>query len=192
MTKPMIKSVMAFIVLGLSLPVAAQGPQGDLSPDSGGYTEMKDQLRQSTYASHLRNSKFDQWKYISELKAEFQKSVAAVQQHQALVKQVKDYCASDTDSYTCKKEKLVVSVDERLDSAAKDWQNAINVIVDIEKLREGIPDEAARSKELQKVNVMMNDIDRFNERAKKQYNLAAKEIVEFQKQNPKLFTSSKN
>jgi hypothetical protein len=189
MSTAIAKAGQILIMLGISLDARAQVVVGTEDVSGTGYTQMKDQLREMTYTSHLRNSEYDQWKYLTDLKTAFEGEISSVQGNQVSVQQVKNYCASDTDSYTCKQEDLVISVDKRMSSAIRDWQNAILVIIEIEKTRSGGLPGNSETQELQRINVLMNDIDRFNERAKEEYHLAAVEMVEFQKQNPLLFAS---
>ena len=188
------QAALIILLVAASSAVYAQTASVSVSPDSGTASsrQMKDQVRDMTFSTRIRNPEFDQWKYITDLREEFQGEVDILQGRHALVKQVLDYCVSDADSYTCRNQDQITDVDTHLAAAIRDWQNAVLILIDIEKNRTGGQAENSQTQELQRINVLMNDIHRFNERAKEHYQQAQKSMIEFQDSNPLLFTEGEN
>lgn len=185
-------SCISLAISSTALPCLAQDFDNAGGPDSGSYTEMKNQLRDMTYTTRLRNSEYDQWQYLTTLRLELENEITAVTGNQQGVQQVRQYCDMGNDSYTCKEAELIIQVDDRMNAAIRNWQNAILVITEIEKNRSSDPDAVSMTRERNRINVLMNDIDRFNERAKEEYHLASLAMVAFQEANPLLFSAAQD
>ena len=174
MKKPLSITFLTLLFIGLSQTAGAQ-----LASAQG--------LQSSTAANTLSNvSAYRKYLYtnFADLRASIQENAEALEGYRTLAREVRNYCASDAGSATCKKESLIVAVDGKLQSAIDSWKKAETLLAEIGKSR-GTRQTGGEYIDFE----VLHNIDRLNVKAKQDYQSANRKMVKFQEQNPLLFTS---